>query len=55
MLRSMTWDEEKYHDPQTFKPERFLPKPEGAGETFSPSAIFGWGRRYVAPCLSKLQ
>ncbi|GJE97076.1 cytochrome P450 [Phanerochaete sordida] len=43
--RSITWDERHFHDPQSFKPERLLPKPEGAGETFPQSAIFGWGRR----------
>ncbi|GJE86818.1 cytochrome P450 [Phanerochaete sordida] len=43
--RSITWDERHYHDPRSFKPERFLPKPEGAGETFSQGAVFGWGRR----------
>ena len=43
--RSMTWDERHYHDPRSFKPERFLPKPEGAGETFPQGITFGWGRR----------
>ncbi|GJE97077.1 hypothetical protein PsYK624_132870 [Phanerochaete sordida] len=43
--RSLTWDERHYHEPRSFKPERFLPKPEGAGETLSQGAIFGWGRR----------
>ncbi|KAI0092996.1 cytochrome P450 [Irpex rosettiformis] len=46
--RSMTWDEEKFHEPQQFKPERFLPKPEGAGEIYPTNAIFGWGRRVCA-------
>ncbi|KAI0748969.1 cytochrome P450 [Irpex lacteus] len=45
---SMTWDESKFHDPQQFKPERYLPKPEGAGETFPTNAVFGWGRRICA-------
>ncbi|EKM55771.1 uncharacterized protein PHACADRAFT_195823 [Phanerochaete carnosa HHB-10118-sp] len=43
--RSITWDERHFHDPLTFKPERFLPKPEGAGEVFPQGGIFGWGRR----------
>ena len=43
----MTWDETKFHDPRQFKPERFLPKPEGAGEVFPANAVFGWGRRSV--------
>ncbi|KAI0092994.1 cytochrome P450 [Irpex rosettiformis] len=46
--RSLTWDESKFHEPQKFKPERFLPKPEGAGEIFPASAVFGWGRRVCA-------
>jgi cytochrome P450 len=43
--RSITWDERKFHEPKLFKPERFLPKPEGAGEIFPANAVFGWGRR----------
>ncbi|KAI0768402.1 cytochrome P450 [Irpex lacteus] len=43
--QSMVWDENKFHSPQQFKPERFLPKPEGAGEELNMSTIFGWGRR----------
>jgi len=43
--RSITWDEQNHHEPRVFKPERFLPKPDGAGEKFSVNAVFGWGRR----------
>ncbi len=49
----MVWDENKFHSPQQFKPERFLPKPEGAGEELNMSAFFGWGRRLVC-CISLL-
>lgn len=44
-IRSLTWDERRFHDARSFKPERFLPKPEGAGEVLPPSFAFGWGRR----------
>ncbi|EKM55769.1 uncharacterized protein PHACADRAFT_195821 [Phanerochaete carnosa HHB-10118-sp] len=43
--RSITWDEHKFHDPLAFKPERFLPKPVGAGEVLPQGGVFGWGRR----------
>ncbi|KAI0697257.1 cytochrome P450 [Cytidiella melzeri] len=43
--RSLTCEEDKYHEPRVYKPERFLPKPEGAGEKFPLNAVFGWGRR----------
>ncbi|GJE97079.1 hypothetical protein PsYK624_132890 [Phanerochaete sordida] len=45
MRGSITWDEHLFHDPHSFKPSRFLPKPEGEGEEFPQGAIFGWGRR----------
>lgn len=48
----MTLDETKFSDPLSFIPERFLPKPDGRGEVFSESIIFGWGRRYVEQGLS---
>nr|BAL05152.1 cytochrome P450 [Phanerodontia chrysosporium] len=43
--RSITWDERHFHEPRTYKPERFLPRPQGAGEDFPQGAVFGWGRR----------
>nr|BAL05150.1 cytochrome P450 [Phanerodontia chrysosporium] len=43
--RSITWDERRFHDPHAFKPERFLPRPLGAGEDFVQGAVYGWGRR----------
>jgi len=43
-IRSMTWDENIYHDPKVFKPERYLPIPNGNGEPFLQS-VFGFGRR----------
>lgn len=46
--RSITWDESKFRDARSFRPERFLPKPEGYGETFLPNIMFGWGRRSVS-------
>lgn len=45
--RAITWDENRFHDARSFKPERFLPRPEGAGEVFSVGSAYGWGRRYV--------
>lgn len=39
-------DPRVYHDPETFKPERFLSGLHGAPEQF-PHASFGFGRRYV--------
>ncbi|KAL4252099.1 cytochrome P450 family protein [Abortiporus biennis] len=43
-LRYMLSDPNTYHDPQSFKPERFLPKPHGYGEPL-PTSVFGFGRR----------
>ncbi|KAI0340696.1 cytochrome P450 [Trametopsis cervina] len=43
--RSITWDEKRFHQPSKFIPERFLPKPQGYGETPPIGAYFGWGRR----------
>ncbi|KAF9254441.1 cytochrome P450 [Marasmius fiardii PR-910] len=42
--RSMSRNEQVYHDPTTFDPTRFLPSPEGRGEPhFTP--VWGFGRR----------
>lgn len=38
----MAHDPENYHDPFTFKPERFLGEPELDPRLF----VFGFGRRY---------
>lgn len=46
MCRAMAMDPRVYHDPETFKPERFLSGLHGAPEQF-PHASFGFGRRYV--------
>ena len=43
----MSLDERVFSEPHLFIPERFLPKPEGRGETFTPNIVFGWGRRYA--------
>ncbi|KAH9952213.1 cytochrome P450 [Amylocystis lapponica] len=42
--RSMALDEVTYRNPREFRPERYLPAPDGSGEPF-PSASFGFGRR----------
>ena len=44
--RAMAMDTRVYHEPETFKPERFLPGPHGDPEQF-PHASFGFGRRSV--------
>ena len=50
--RSITLDERRFHEPRAFKPERFLPKPEGYGEVFPTNPVFGWGRRSAVYYLS---
>ncbi|KAJ3474622.1 hypothetical protein NLI96_g12355 [Meripilus lineatus] len=40
----MMRDEKVYHESNIFKPERFLPRPDGCGEPL-PRATFGFGRR----------
>ncbi|KAI0092998.1 cytochrome P450 [Irpex rosettiformis] len=46
--RAFTWEQSKFHDAKLFKPQRFLPKPEGSGEVLPPSLFWGWGRRVCA-------
>ncbi|KAF8882818.1 cytochrome P450 [Infundibulicybe gibba] len=41
---TMTHDPNTYHNPDSFDPSRFLPKPEGSGE-LHPVGMFGFGRR----------
>ncbi|KAF9464219.1 cytochrome P450 [Collybia nuda] len=43
-IRGMTLDEQVYAEPLRFNPNRFLPQPEGNGESF-PITTFGFGRR----------
>ncbi|KAF7353495.1 O-methylsterigmatocystin oxidoreductase [Mycena sanguinolenta] len=38
-------DESVYSDPTSFRPERFLPQPAGAGEPHFSNVAFGFGRR----------
>ncbi|KAF7342921.1 O-methylsterigmatocystin oxidoreductase [Mycena sanguinolenta] len=38
-------DESVYSDPTSFRPERFLPRPAGAGEPHFSNVAFGFGRR----------
>lgn len=42
--RYMMMNPKVYHDPHSFNPERFLPKPAGRGEPI-PNSTFGFGRR----------
>ncbi|KAI0796112.1 cytochrome P450 [Abortiporus biennis] len=43
-VRHILKNPDVYHDPHSFEPERFLPKPEGYGEPL-PHIAFGFGRR----------
>lgn len=45
-FRAFTHDEKVYHDPMTFKPERFLVTPENPHPERDPHLlVFGFGRR----------
>ncbi|KAF7342873.1 O-methylsterigmatocystin oxidoreductase [Mycena sanguinolenta] len=44
-IRAMGLDESVYSDPTSFRPERFLPQPAGAGEPHFSNVAFGFGRR----------
>lgn len=46
IISGITLDERVYHSPHEFRPERFLPEPEGSAEPL-PLAAFGYGRRFV--------
>ena len=52
--RSLNQNESNHHEPASFKPERFLPSPEGAGEKFPVNGVFGWGRRYVVRAWTRI-
>ncbi|KAJ6472477.1 cytochrome P450 [Mycena sanguinolenta] len=43
--RAMGLDESVYSDPTSFRPERYLPQPAGAGEPHFSNVTFGFGRR----------
>ncbi|KAG6917177.1 hypothetical protein DXG01_003613 [Tephrocybe rancida] len=42
--RGMALDENVYHEPFSFNPDRFLPQPQGRGEPH-PTGFYGFGRR----------
>ncbi|KAF7342885.1 hypothetical protein MSAN_02004900 [Mycena sanguinolenta] len=44
-IRAMGLDESVYSDPTSFRPERYLPQPAGAGEPHFSNIAFGFGRR----------
>lgn len=45
----MTRDAEKYRDPESFSPERFLDA-EGKLNADDCAYVFGFGRRYLYDC-----
>ena len=56
MRRAITRDPERYPDPHTFRPERFLPLFDPAASPAEKEGIldprtyaFGYGRRYAPP------
>ncbi|KAJ6472466.1 cytochrome P450 [Mycena sanguinolenta] len=44
-IRAMGLDDSVYSEPASFRPERFLPQPAGAGEPHFSNVAFGFGRR----------
>ncbi|KAJ6472470.1 cytochrome P450 [Mycena sanguinolenta] len=44
-IRAIGLDERVYSDPASFRPERYLPQPAGAGEPHFSNVAFGFGRR----------
>ncbi|KAF7326503.1 O-methylsterigmatocystin oxidoreductase [Mycena venus] len=44
-IRGMALEESVYSNPESFNPERYIPKPAGKGEPYFSNVPFGFGRR----------